>query len=287
MIVLTGDIVVGIDGSEYSRWALHWATYVARCGGGRVRAVQSWAYPSLSVMPGREPPAAPEEMDLRADEALAAVLTEEFGERAGTVDRLVTRGPAAGALLLVAEGADLLVLGSRGRGGFRGLLLGSVSRQCVEHATCPVLIVRGDAPTIEDYPIVVGVDGSPGSEQAFRWSVALARAAARKVVVTHAWRKTHSEVGPDLHERLREQAQARAQHLLAAVDGDGVDIELVVTEGDPRDVLVATAEQRSADLIVVGRRGEGPLRALRIGSVANHLLRAAPRALAVIPPGPE
>lgn len=282
-----GDIVVGVDGSEHSRWALHWATYVGERTGRHVRAVQAWEYPEVSVVPGTEPPAGPEEMDLRTGDALNAVLRDELPGLADTLEHVVLRGPAAGAILEAAEDADLLVLGSRGRGGFRGLLLGSVSRQCVEHAGCPVLIARGDLPATDASPIVVGVDGSPGAEQALRWAIALADAAKRPLMAVHAWRTTYSEVRPSLHERLESEARAHAQRFCDAVDPGETDITLVVTEGDPRDVLTAVAERRGADLIVVGRRGEGPLRALRIGSVANHLLRAAPRALAVIPPGRE
>jgi nucleotide-binding universal stress UspA family protein len=282
-----GDVVVGVDGSEHSRWALHWATYVGERTGRRVRAVQAWEYPAVSVVPGSEPPADLDEMDLRTAEALAAVVREELAEMDGAVECSVLRGPAAGAILEAADDADLLVLGSRGRGGFRGLLLGSVSRQCVEHAGCPVLIARGDLPATDASPIVVGVDGSPGAEQALRWAYALADAAKRPLVVTHAWRTTYSEVRPSLHERLESEARARAQRFCDAVHPGETDVTLVVAQGDPRDVLSAVAERQGADLIVVGRRGEGPLRALRIGSVANHLLRAAPRALAVIPPGRE
>ena len=137
----TGRIVVGVDGSEPSARALRWAAEQAAVTGQTLEAVIAWEYP---VTYGWAPPL-PEDFDPESDARraasveIAAVLGEEA---ARTVKVTVVEGHAAQVLLHAAEEADLLVVGSRGHGGFTGLLLGSVSSHCTTHAHCPVLVVR-------------------------------------------------------------------------------------------------------------------------------------------------
>jgi len=135
-------IVAGVDGSEESKRALRWALAEARLRGARLRAVYAWTYP-FTAGPGYMQPLDPDlqgslqkEAEHMLDEALAEVGTEGV-----EVERAAVEGPPAAMLVEAAEGADLLVVGSRGRGGFSGLLLGSVSQQCAHHAPCPVVIV--------------------------------------------------------------------------------------------------------------------------------------------------
>lgn len=139
-------IVVGVDGSEQSKLALRWAAYVARLGSATVDAVMAWDYPvTFGWSAGwsyAEGGWTPQE---DAEKALDEVLAEVYGERppAG-LRRFVQQGNAAKVLLDHARGATLLIVGSRGHGGFAGLLLGSVSANCAEHAPCPVLVVHGN-----------------------------------------------------------------------------------------------------------------------------------------------
>ena len=137
-----GFIVVGIDGSAESKRALHWALDEARRREARLVAVHSWTYQFTSG-PGYLPGADPEvrasiqkEAEQVIDDALADVGTVGV-----EVERRAPEGSPSATLVEAAEGADLLVVGSRGRGGFSGLLLGSVSQQCAHHAPCPVVIV--------------------------------------------------------------------------------------------------------------------------------------------------
>jgi nucleotide-binding universal stress UspA family protein len=138
-----GTIVVGIDGSEGSLAALRWAADEARLRHARLEVVVSWQYPALSTIPafGVLPPA--DEMSDEAKRGLTALLHDEglADDPDLEVTEAVLQGPAGAALLEAAADADLLVVGSRGHGGFTGLLLGSVSHQCVTHATCPVVVV--------------------------------------------------------------------------------------------------------------------------------------------------
>lgn len=138
-----GKVVVGVDGSEGSRVALRWAAEEARARGAVLEAVIVWQYPALTTMPafGVLPPA--DEMEAEAKAALGAVLEEEhlLSSPELTVLEAITQGPPAAGLIEAAKDADLLVVGSRGHGGFAGLLLGSVSQHCLTHAPCPVVVV--------------------------------------------------------------------------------------------------------------------------------------------------
>jgi len=136
-------IVVGVDGSEPSLAALRWALDEARLREARVVAVYVWLFPSLAARHGEIPPLGFEGLRRSAeellDEALEAVADSAEGVE---VERVVAEGAPPERLVAVADGAELLVLGSRGLGGFAGLLLGSVSQQCAHHARCPVVIVH-------------------------------------------------------------------------------------------------------------------------------------------------
>jgi len=137
-------IVVGVDGSDESKEALRWALEEARLRDATVRAVYAWRDPYV-LAPGF---GLPEDFEFdalreRAVETLDAVVAEVAGKTSHVpVEGVVAEGPAGSVLVQAAEGAELLVVGSRGHGGFVGLLLGSVSQQCVTHAPCPVLVVR-------------------------------------------------------------------------------------------------------------------------------------------------
>jgi nucleotide-binding universal stress UspA family protein len=133
-------IVVGVDGSEPAQAALQWAVDEARRRNAVVEAVHAWHQPGVTGY------AYTGEIDLSEfiaetkeilDGAIAAVDSSGV-----TVEAKVMSGGAAQVLVEEAKGADLLVVGSRGRGGFSGLLLGSVSQQAAHHAPCPVVIVH-------------------------------------------------------------------------------------------------------------------------------------------------
>jgi nucleotide-binding universal stress UspA family protein len=137
-----GLIVVGVDESAGAAAALRWAMTEAEARGWSPRAVLAWGYlDQHHATPGQSFDPAYGEADAQA--ALDAIVAEVVGSaRAATVDRKLVNDLPARALLDASEGADLLVVGARGLGGFRGLLLGSVSQQCLHHATCSVAVVR-------------------------------------------------------------------------------------------------------------------------------------------------
>ncbi len=137
-----GRIVVGVDGSKASDAALAWALEQARHTGDEVQALHAWQYPEIGEWMSVNPfELQHDELRAGAVQVLRAAL-ERAGDHADvTVDPVVGTGRTAELLLEAARDADLLVVGSRGHGGFTGLLLGSVSQHCVHHATCPVVVV--------------------------------------------------------------------------------------------------------------------------------------------------
>lgn len=132
-------IVVGVDGSDGALAALRWAAAEAAQWDADVVAVQAWEFTPLIV--ATEAPIDLAELRRETDELLDRQVRECFGDREARVERRVVEDLPARAVLEAAEGADLIVVGSRGRGGLKGLLLGSVSQKVASHAPCPVVVV--------------------------------------------------------------------------------------------------------------------------------------------------
>jgi nucleotide-binding universal stress UspA family protein len=148
---MPGTIVVGVDGSEASREALRWAAEEARLREADVRAVHVWMFvpPTPIGEPGMIPmPAGDYAGQLEAERAAAqaeldAALADAFPDGVpSALDATVAEGDAGEQLVAEAAGADLLVVGSRGRSGIASVLLGSVSSHLVGRAPCPVVVVK-------------------------------------------------------------------------------------------------------------------------------------------------
>jgi nucleotide-binding universal stress UspA family protein len=273
------EFVVGLDGSDQSRMALRWAAASGKAADVPVRAVQSWIHPRSAILPVAPVPVSATEMDDQTGHVLNTTVVDVLGASAAAITE-VLRGPPAGALLHTVTPGSVLVLGSRGLGGFAGLLLGSVSQECVEYASCPVVVVRTDRVLTERDVILVGKDGSTGAQRALEWADTLARATGANVRAVHAWRATMSERPPRLGQRLRERATRTVKSWTQRVS-DEIDSDEI--EGDPRDVLVTAAQRFDPALTAVGRRGAGGLRSMRLGSTANHLVRHSATNVAVVP----
>jgi nucleotide-binding universal stress UspA family protein len=135
-----GVIIVGVDGSPSSRRALRWALQQAEATGKRIVAVQAWQVPAVygtgaMVMPGVQ-------WGEEARVSLESIIASAIGDQSRVpIEQRVIEGHPAAVLLSQAADADLLVVGSRGHGGFVGTLLGSVSRHVVSHTPCPVVVV--------------------------------------------------------------------------------------------------------------------------------------------------
>lgn len=261
--------VVGIDGSEQSEKALAWAVDDARRTGAVVEAVHAWQLATDVTALGQVP------FDVEKVEVAGRALLDEVVDRVGEdglvepVRRVVTSGNPAPVVQERAAEADLLVVGTRGRGGFLSLLLGSVAEDCVHRAPCPLVLVPPDPPSATG-TVVVGVDGSAESFAALRWAEQRQPEGAPPVVALYAlnW---HDHPAPTGNEPGFTDDDARTWlHGLFTEHGIGpasVSVEIV------RDVPSRTLVERSAagDLVVVGSRGAGRAKSLIAGSLARQL----------------
>jgi nucleotide-binding universal stress UspA family protein len=202
------------------------------------------------------------------------------------------RGAVAPAMLAQCGDAELIVLGSRGLGGVRGLFAGSVSVNVAMHASCPVVVVRPMRPVAPGRSaarVVVGVDGTTVSEHAIGF--ALRAAVQRGVAVTavHAW----SPRGPADFEAVTDDWSLAEAEEWRALQGTfaqwrhrlaGAHVDLRLVTGRAQDVLIA--ESAGAALVVVGSRGRGGLRAALLGSVSQAVLQHAHCPVAVVRSSP-
>ncbi len=287
-----GRIVVGVDGSECSHDALRWAVDEASRRQLVVEAVYAWTFPYVVPIAGRLA------RDVKWRRAATARLegtieTELSGRPDVEVVSRVEEGPAAPTLLDAASGADLLVVGHRGLGGFAGLVLGSVSHQCVHHAGCPVVVVRhehrSDGPPEERATarIVVGVDGSDTSRTALCWALDEARLREASVEVVYSWHLPYPDAYDglvDLHpERLEGDARQLLDGMVGEADTAGVPaLETILVGDGAAPALLDRA--KGADLLVVGSRGRGGFAGLLLGSVSQQVVHHALCPVVVIPP---
>jgi nucleotide-binding universal stress UspA family protein len=273
-----GDIIVGVDGSDGSRAALRWAARTAAARHAGLRAIGAWQYPANAVTPAG-PARLPgqDEMDEQTCDGVRAVVHEELEAHSDRVTVEAGRGPAAAVLLAAAAraDADMLVVGARGLGGFGGLLLGSVSQECVEHSPCPVVVLRGE-PDPPDGPIVVGLDGSDGATRALAWAIDLAEATGALIVAVHA---------PMLgaNNAMMDVARESLEQWCTPIGARAVPHEIRIEPGDARTALERVADETGASLLVVGTRGLGAVRGLLLGSVAGYVARYSKRPIAIVP----
>jgi nucleotide-binding universal stress UspA family protein len=208
------------------------------------------------------------------------------------VNPLAVMGDPAWALSDLSRDADLLVVGSRGRGGFTGLLLGSVSQRCAERSACPIVIVpSGYVPSMSELigrRVVVGVDGSSGSRRALEWAVGESSSGdAVDVVIAFDRGVAWIVVDPDVELEVASATEQRATSVLDAALGDlghladGVHVTRQVVPGEPWRVLVDRAEH--ADLLVVGTRGRGGFTGLLLGSVSRRCAERSACPVVVVP----
>jgi nucleotide-binding universal stress UspA family protein len=274
-------IVVGVDRSPESRDALRWAFRESRLRDASLEVVLAWGY--LDQYRGRarfEPFYDGNAACRGLDELIADTLPDAA---AGVVKPVVVDGFAEETLLDAASGADLLVLGPRGTGGFLGFRLGSVSERCVAEAPCPVAVVRPGRtrPADEAEHVVVAVDGSDGGQHAVGWAVDEAARRKARLTVLHAWIDpsprspyTSSAIDAGVFEAAARRAVDRA------LDVDGLDLS-VLPEPPERTVVygaagaVLTDASADADLLVVGSRGLSRFKRVLVGSVATEVVRHA------------
>ena len=279
-------VVVGVDGSEQGWSALDWAADEAWRRGALLRVLHACA-------PLEDPRSALTATPGVADKAEGTIDTarnrvaERHPSLAVRVDTSGDRAPYA--LIEASCSADLLVVGARGLGGLRSLVLGSVSQRCIRYAHCPVVVVRSEvaeaSSTSADHTIVVGTDGSLGSTRALRWALREGRSRGSPVRAVFAWQypPVHSMImGPLNGNPVAAREIMDATRALAARCEPDVPLESVDSVGATVPVLLDASG--GADLLVVGSRGRGTLHGALVGSVAHQCIMGAPCPVVVVQP---
>jgi nucleotide-binding universal stress UspA family protein len=278
--------IIGVDGSEDSRVALDWALSQARSRDVALVALSAWSVPvsASSVAGGPGVMVDWSEVETAVRRRLDGVV----GAAASNGLRVETRvveGGSAWSLIDASDDADLLVVGSRGLGGFKRLVLGSVSRQCATHAHSPVAVVPRGSSTEPVQRIVVGVDGSANSAAALRWAMRFAPASVPIDAVGAC------EISPwtdpsTTRERFPvevERAERDFDALLDELDPDGRCGRKFHLHGARQALSEAAA---TADLVVLGARGHGRVGAALLGSVTTWMLHSTQRTIVVVPDEP-
>jgi nucleotide-binding universal stress UspA family protein len=289
--VHTARIVVGIDGSNPSECALRWAAQEAAGRGDALDVVHAWRVP-YAMHPNAHFVDAAIFKDRAVDtldDAIDSLST--IDPAPSDVRGVLAEDDAATALVTAAEGAGLLVVGSRGRGGFVGLLLGSVSQRCVDHAPCPVAVIPSTWDGATHGRIVVGIDGSEASHGALHWAVAEAvrRDACLDVVNAYGFHQYISPFGrtaPIDRDQLEESSRALLEEMVEGAVGRFGSrppaVELIATPMSP--VLALLDTSKGADLLVVGSHGHGVFRGMLTGSVSLQCVHHAHCAVVVVRP---
>ncbi|OCB32258.1 universal stress protein UspA [Mycobacterium malmoense] len=273
-------IVVAVDGSPASNAAAIWA---AREAG--MRRVPLTVVHAVTTPTAAWPPVPyPESLAIRLeDEGKKAIMHAiKLAEEALPADRrvaihreLVYSSPAL-ALIKMSDDAEMVVVGTAGRGLLARGVLGSVSATVVRNAHCPVAVIHGDElPDRPDAPVLVGIDGSPASELAT--AVAFDEASRRgvDVMALHAWSDVAiTELPESDWTSLEQEAQRSLAENLAGWQEryPDVSVQRLVERDEPARQL--TEKSEFAQLVVVGSHGRGGLGALLLGSVSNAVLHS-------------
>jgi nucleotide-binding universal stress UspA family protein len=288
-------IVAGTDGSEESLRAVEWAALETARREAALRIVSvpvTWPYAALR---GKFSQVIAPEIVAEAERKDAEQALVDAAKRAAwlapplRVDTAIIEGPPAQALLDAAADASLLVVGSRGAGGFAGMLLGSVSRYVATHAPCPVVVVRQETMAAHR-EIVVGVRGLERSDAGLEFAFDEAALRGARLLAVHAWfwfapglqRVAALAGGPhrtiDPHE-VSADAAVRLEAALSPwrVKYPGVETGWEVVHAHPARVLAGAAAR--ADLVVLGRHPEGSV----VGSITHAVLAHAHGPVAVVP----
>ena len=286
MSTYQGAAVVGVDGSDVSKGAVAHAAKTAAGRGIKLHVVMAYSIPSTMFAEGMAPPQ--QLVDHFEKEAEPAVQEAMQIAREAAPDLEITGAVAEGnpAQLFIeySREAKMIVLGSRGLGALKGVVLGSVSAHVATNALCPVIVTKADtvANINESGPVVVGVDGSDNSIRATEWAFSAAQARGTSVLAVHTWMDPEVQAaaaGVILSEEDLERLSGEQRTMLDDALGHmrekypDVQVETLVTEDRATRVLVE--KSRDAQLVVVGSHGRGTFTGMLLGSTSRSLLQAS------------
>jgi nucleotide-binding universal stress UspA family protein len=289
-------VVVGVDGSSAALDAVGWAAREAVRRGAPLWLVSAFSWHDSRHIGDPGFGGHYRATMLEATRAAVSAAAEAAAQAAPGVEisERVVDGFPVPRLVAASRQAGLVVIGDRGLGGFSSLLVGSVAIGLAAHAACPVVVVRGArlAENGTAGPVVVGVDGSPVSEEALAFAFAAADARAVPLVAVHAW--TDSVLDAAVVPLLGWDAIETVEQLLLAerLAGWGekypdVEVRRVVVRDRPAHGLIQQATGNKAQLVVVGSHGRGSAAGLVLGSVSHAVLHHAPCPVAVVRPEPS
>lgn len=284
-----GSVVVGVDGSDSALDAVRWAAIRACSAQRPLHLVHVTVWPLVTR---RVPPGVPAQYrEVMVDAArgwlhAAREVAARVSPAVPTSDHLIT-GDVAPVLIELSRQAHEIVVGSRGLGGFTGMLVGSIAMVLAQHAHCPVVIVR--QPGSPSGPVVVGVDGSAANEKAVEYAFDAAGRAGAPLIALHTW----SDVAVGLlwgspftglgWEAVERDEQRLLAERLAGWQQKFPDVPLRPVLAQDRPARRLREMARDARLLVVGSRGRGGFSGLLLGSTSRALVHHAPCPLAVIP----
>ncbi|MFF8393832.1 universal stress protein [Streptomyces sp. NPDC016172] len=288
---MAGRVVVGVDGSASGLAAVEVAAREARLRDAELRVVHAFLWPAMHPPPGPFPLGPPAGGVRNTVEHLVAeaVKRAKTTEAEIQVSHAVVTGEPLKVLEAQSRAAELVVVGSRGMGGFAGLLAGSTAVHLAVHGRCPVLVVREELRA--DGPVVVGVDGSPAGEKAVDFAFTEAALHGTGLMAVHGWtmgsapRPAAWDASVRYTNRSADLAQGEERLLAEALAGHrerypDVTVRQEVVHGGTREALIEAS--RSARLMVVGARGRGGFAGLLLGSVSQALLHHAHCPVAVV-----
>ncbi|KKC04197.1 universal stress protein [Mycobacterium nebraskense] len=273
-------IVVAVDGSPASNAAASWAAHEAALRKVPLTVVHAVTTPTATWPPVPYPESLAVRLEDEGKKAImhAIKLAEEAlpADRKVTINRELVYSSPALALIKMSDDAEMIVVGTAGRGLLARGVLGSVSATVARNANCPVAVIHGDdLPDRRDAPVLVGIDGSPTSELAT--AIAFDEASRRGVelMALHAWSDvTISELPEADWSSLEEEAQRSLAENLAGWQEryPDVTVQRLVERDSPARQLAEKSE--FAQLVVVGSHGRGGLTGMLLGSVSNAVLHS-------------
>jgi len=279
-------ILCPIDFSSFSRDALEYAQVFARWFGARVTVLHTYAQPGfLEIVVSMPIPIDRDALQQHMDK-----FTKSVGATGADVETLLREGDAVAQIVDVAASlpADLIIMGTHGRGGFDRLTLGSVTEKVLRKVSCPVLTV-----TVPPDPesrtgaslftqILCAVDFSDSSAAGLRYAISIAKDARAKLALVHVIegppdpeRDMPADEMPEYLQKMVQDAEARLRQLVPAETRQVCQVSEVVRFGRSYVKVLHIAQEQRADLIVMGAHGANLINTMLYGSTTNHVVRQA------------